>query len=127
MEVVNTDRMTCQEIVDIYTIKKDFTEMTKQIDIYEPYDFFYELREQFEEFQNHTENWSIYTGIVFEYHYRKWEIRDYLKKEREEEEKRNKIKLLSQFATWIIDGIEIVLIDKEQVRIQIDTFLEEME
>lgn len=113
-------RMTCQEIVDLYTVKKDFKEMTKQIDIYEPYDFFYELQEQFEEFQNHEDDWSIFTGITFEYHLEKYEKADSVKRKTQEN-------LLFKFAEYVIAGVDLIKISEPEVKIYIDDFLEEME
>lgn len=119
--------LTAQEIVDLYWLKKDYKEMTKQIDLYGSYtecsgatDFFYDLAEELEKFQEHVDDWSIFTGIVKEYHIMKDD-------QREEEETMAKVKLLSQFAQWVVDGIEYVNLDKEQMRLKIDEFMEDME
>ena len=127
METKTEETLTVQAIVDLYWLKKDYKEMTKQIDLYAETsgypgatDFFWNLAEELEEFQEHVDDWSIFTGMVKEYLIIKAD-----NKEREEEEAR--IKLLSQFARWTAEGMELVNIDKEQVKLHIDNFLEEME
>lgn len=116
-------RLTAQEIVDLYTIKKDYKEMTKQIDIYEPYDFWYELREQFEDFQNHEEDWNLYTNMVFEYHYCKNEIDDMKKTT----ELLNQEQRLLLFGKWLINGIENLKMDEADIQQELYLFLEDEE
>lgn len=98
--------MTCQEIVDLY-IAGEFSEMTDQIDKYsspgfrkgKPSDFWYELKEEFENCATHEDDYSIFSEMVFEYHI--------IKEERKESEDTNKKlemeEALIKYTEWIIN------------------------
>jgi len=116
-------RLTVQEIVDLYTVYKNYTEMTKQIDIYEPYDFWYELKEELEDCQNHIDDWNIYTGMVFEYHYKKDEL---IESKKAEEALKQEDRLL-KFGNWLVDGVEELTMDKEEIQQELYLFLEDEE
>ncbi len=102
------DILTVQEIVDLYIAGK-FSKMTDQIDSYSspefhqsnPSDFWYELKEEFENCTTHEDDYSIFSEMVFEYHV--------IKEERKESEDTNrKLEMeesLIKFMTWILNDL----------------------
>jgi len=118
-------RMTCQEIVDLFTIHKNEKEMTYQINIYEEDigDFWATLATEFEDFQNHTDDWNLYTGMVCAYHLELEEINQNKKAQWELDNE----KKLFRFGKWLIDGVEELTMDKEDIQQELYLFLEDEE
>lgn len=102
------DNLLVQEIVDLYNIQK-FSEMTDQIDSYNspefrkgnPSDFWYELKEEFENCATHEDDYSIFSEMVFEYHV----IKEERKKSEETDKKLKAKEELIKFAGWLLNDL----------------------
>ena len=117
--------LTVQEIVDIFTIHKNEKEMTYQINIYEEDmgDFWAELASEFEDFQNHKDDWNIYTGMVCAYHL---EL-DQINLDKKAQWELDHEKKLLKFGEWLIAGKEECKMDKADIQQELYLFLEDEE
>ena len=111
-------RLTVQEIVDLFNIKRDMDEMTKQIDIYGTEEFWADLDCSLGDMQTHDDDYDLFVGMVINY----TECKS-LTNENEEKEKA----LLRAYTKWMIDGIAFVTADMEQIRITVEEFMEDKE
>ena len=102
------DSLLVQEIVDLYHNKK-YSEMTDQIDNYtspgfrhgNSSDFWYELKEDFDNCATHEDDYSIFSEMVFEFSVIKEE-------RRESEENDKKLEMeesLIKFTKWILNDL----------------------